>query len=233
MYFLNLLDEELDENKLIKLFSNIYDNRICPEFSDDEIQNFNNYVKKKDINSIATMFEVKKNLSDEVFKNIIYSKTDSFWEFVMDDCYDLWDSKMNRNNFLDNLSDYEKLSVQFGNFNDQVQNGGLIQWDQNGYSDDIDDLISFLKTSDYSDKDKFIYILNYFSYIKKEVNKLDKYNDWYNEDYNTRMETLDHCDKEYCKIQGSWKEYFENYLIDNIPLKYVDKIYELDKNINY
>jgi hypothetical protein len=38
-----------------------------------------------------------------------------------------------------------KAAVQLGNMNYQVENGGWSQWDMNGYSEDIDDLIEYCK----------------------------------------------------------------------------------------
>lgn len=179
------------------------------------------------------MFREKENICNEVFKDIIHSKTDSFWQFIMDNSYKLWDSEMSRADFLNTLSDYEKLAVQFGNFNYQVENGGLIQWLENRYSDDFEDLYEFLRESDYIDKQEFLNILDYFLYVKAEIDNLDTYDDWYDKDYYSRIKTLEDFDSKYYEIQDSWKEYFEDYLIQNIPNEYVDKIYELDKNISY
>ena len=62
--------------------------------------------------------------------------------------------------------------------------------------------------------------------------ELDPNNDWYNEDCQTRLETLKYYDKDYYSIQDDWNNYFENYLITNIPDEYVQMIYQLERNIN-
>ena len=35
-------------------------------------------------------------------------------------------------------------------------------------------------------------------------------------------------DKEYYNFQNSWKEFFQNYLIENIPEKYMNLISNID-----
>lgn len=227
------MDEELDENKLIKLFSNIYDCKVSPEFSDEEIKNFNNYVKNMDINSIVSMFREKKDLSNEVFKDIIYSKADSLWQLIVDNSYSLYTPDMLREDFLNNLSDYEKLAVQFGDFDYQVENGGIVQWYEDDYGDDVWNLMKFLNHSDYSHKDSFMEILEQLAHVKGAIDELNIYNEWFSKDYDTRIKALDGYDKVYSNIKDSWKKYFEDYLIQNIPNEYIDKIYELDKNKSY
>lgn len=227
------MDEELNEVKLTKLFSNVYDSKVYPEFSTEEINSFNHFVKEKDVKSIVTLFETKANISNDVFKDFIYSKMDSFWEFVVDNSCESLDSEINRSIFLDSLDNYEKLANQFFDFDCQVKNGGLRQWDKNNYSNDIGDLQEFLKNSDYKFKKDFLSLLDGFLDVKDSIDKLDPNDEWYIEDKNIRIDTLKNFDERYFNIRKSWKEYFENYLIDNIPLKYVNKIYELDKNISY
>lgn len=227
------MDEDLDVSKLTKLYSKIHNPKVDVEFSNDEVQEFNNYVHNKDISSIVKLFESKENIGWEVLKDIVNEKTEGLWQFVMDHAYDKWkSSEMSREDFLNQLTDYERLAVMFGNFNYQVENGGLYQWHDNDYSEDLGSLYDFLDNCDYDKKDKFMQVLDDFSYVKTAIEELDPNNDWYNDDCQTRLETLKYYDKDYYSIQDDWKDYFENYLITNIPDEYVQMIYQLERNIN-
>ena len=139
---------------------------------------------------------------------------------------------MSQEDFYRQLTDYERLAVMFGNFNYQVGNGGLYQWHDNGYSEDLGSLYDFLDNCDYEKKDKFMQVLDDFSYVKTAIEELDRDNDWYNDDCQTRLDTLKYYDKDYYSIQDDWKNYFENYLITNIPDEYIQMIYQLERNIN-
>ena len=232
MEYLNLMNEDLDITKLAKLYTHLYNPKIDVEFTDVEVQKFNECVRKKDIASIENLFEIKSTLNKEVLKDIINGKTDDLWQFIMDHAYDKWkDNNMSREEFLNQLTDYEKIAVKFGNFNYQVENGGLFQWDDNGYSDDLDSLYDFINDSSYSKKDKFLEILDNFSNVKSAIEELDDYSDWYEEDRATRLNSLNYCDKDYYNIKDSWIAYFNDYLINNIPDDYVKEILSISEDI--
>ena len=69
---------------------------------------------------------------------------------LMDEVYKKWQTKecesMNR---LEVIKKYftplHKMAVQLGNMNYQVNNGGWSQWQFNGYDEDLDDLIEYVK----------------------------------------------------------------------------------------
>ncbi len=226
------MEESLDVVKLTKLFSYGYDSKIDVEFTDDEVNDFNTYIKNNDISSIAHFFEVKSSMCYEVFKDVVHSKVDSFWQYIMDSAYDKWNhDNMNREDFLEQLTDYEKIAVIFGNFNYQVENGGLSQWYFNNYSDDLNSLREFLKNSDFKKRNEFLSILDNFSNIKDDIEKLDRLDDWYREDYKTRISALCNYDLLYSRIEKEWKEYFENYLISNMPDEYKQRIIDYEKDI--
>ena len=168
----------------------------------------------------------------EFFKDIIHSKVDSFLQFVMDESYKKWEDGLDREDFLNKLTDYEKIAVMFGNFNYQVENGGLCQWYNNNYSEDLGSLYNFLEDCDYSQKYRFIQILDDFSYVRIAIKELERDNDWYDKDCQTRLQSLKYYDKEYYAIQEDWKNYFENYLIDNIPYEYKVAILNYQNNMN-
>lgn len=70
----------------------------------------------------------------------------------MTNAYDNWEKNTSREEFLFNLTSYEKLAVIFGNFNYQVQNGVFYQWVFNNYDSDIDDLEEFIETCEFDKK---------------------------------------------------------------------------------
>lgn len=205
------------------------------EFTNEDIMLVNEFITDNDSLSMIDYLKDKKKIINDVVKNDVLKDIDSLWSFIMDQSYDIWkNNSMSRDEFLFKLSDYEKLAVKFGNFNYQVENGGLMQWDCNGYSEDLEDLQEFLTKSDYSRKDRFLGILDAFSNVKDAINKLDKYDDWYDEDMNTRWNSLETFDKDYYSFKDNWIEYFEDYLFKNMPDEYLAKIkeYNLSK-INF
>lgn len=70
----------------------------------------------------------------------------------MTNAYDNWEKNTSREEFLFDLTAYEKLAVIFGNFNYQVQNGVFYQWVFNNYDSDIDDLEEFIETCEFDKK---------------------------------------------------------------------------------
>lgn len=67
---------------------------------------------------------------------------------LMDEAYAFWqqNKKMPRSEFLDRISAIQKIAVLLGNLNYQVCNGGFMQWIDNGYCLDIDELIDVVDT---------------------------------------------------------------------------------------
>lgn len=53
----------------------------------------------------------------------------------MDEAYKKFKGNMSYNDFIDNLTEKEKLAVLTGNLNYQVGNGGFNQWHLNEYSE--------------------------------------------------------------------------------------------------
>lgn len=161
-------------------------------------------------------------------------KIEDLWLFIMDNAYDIWKNNnlMSREEFLNILTPYEQLAVKFGNFNYQVENGGLMQWDMNDYSEDLDYLLDFITNCDYHNKGKFLEILETSANVKEAINNLNKYDDWYDEDLNTRWKSLDVFDKEYYFFKDDWKNYFEEYLFCNMPNEYVEKIKEYNQKVD-
>ena len=223
-------NENLDISGLTMLYNKIYKPKLDVEFTDNEVNEFNKLIHEKDISAIMDFFKTKEMISKENAKRTLNENTYDIWRFVMDCAYDKWeDSNISREEFLDQLTEYEKDAVIFGNFNYQVENGGLTQWYCNDFGDDSKNLYDFLSKSDFIYKENFIEILEAFDYVIDEINKLDKYSDWYEQDFQTRLDYLNMYDDKYNKISNAWRNYFEDYLIDNMPDEYIDKI----KNFNF
>ncbi|MCL2816417.1 MAG: antirestriction protein ArdA, partial [Oscillospiraceae bacterium] len=76
---------------------------------------------------------------------------------LMDEVYDEWNKEENKGkgkwDILDGFSEAHKIAVTFGNFNYQVENGGIDQWIYNGYfHDDAEKLTEFLETGAETDE---------------------------------------------------------------------------------
>lgn len=224
--YMNIINEPFDERKIKRLWSKA--NEIIDKivFTENEIIEFNEYVKDNDIASIMDFLEDKEK---QASLEIIYSKVENLWDFILDKIHNirLDNINLNRKEFLEKLSEYEKLAVKFGDFNYQVENGGLIQWDENNYSNDLEDLIEFLNKSSYQYKEKFLEVLSDFKYIKNAINNLNTADDFYEVDKESRLNFLYEYDEKYLNIRESWRKYFENYLVKNIPNEYLNELKEI------
>ena len=149
----------------------------------------------------------------------------------MNSAYVKWANNLSRDEFINLLSDYEKIAVQFGNFNYQVQNGGFSQWVFNNYDSDIDALEDFINNCDFDKKDIFIQMFENYRNIKENIEKLDSYNDFYEEDLETREKHYSDYDSQYYEINDKWAEYFQNYLLDNLTEEYIEKIINYNVSI--
>ena len=54
------MEESLDIVKLTKLFNNMYSSKVDVEFSDDEVKDFNEYIRNNNVDSIVQFFEFKE-----------------------------------------------------------------------------------------------------------------------------------------------------------------------------
>ncbi len=76
---------------------------------------------------------------------------------LMDEVYGEWQKEGNQNkgkwDILDGFSEAHQIAVVFGNFNYQVENGGISQWIYNGYfHDDAEKFTEFLEAGAVSDE---------------------------------------------------------------------------------
>lgn len=91
---------------------------------------------------------------------------------LMDEVYIEWQKEENQNkrkwDILDGFSESHQIAVIFGNFNRQVENGGIEQWIYNGYfHDDSEKLSEYLAIGAYTD-DRCQVILD-------RINRLDQH----------------------------------------------------------
>lgn len=199
------------------------------EFTDFDIEAVNNYIKDNNYQSFFSLMEEKKEMLKDVVCNMVYSNVESLSQYITDSVYDNWDnSVISREDFIKQLSNYEKIAVMFSNFNYQFEDGGLYQWYDNGYYNDLVFLISFLEKSNYSRKNEFSEILEYIDHIHDSIENLDSYDDWYEEDVQTRLDSFKYLDNDYDRLRESWSDYLEGYLYDNLPKEYLDKIMKLE-----
>ncbi len=210
---------------LYKLYDYLIpNNKLGVEFSDEEVKKINNYIIKIDTDSLIKELNNKYRISKVVDRDYIHDKVDNVWQFVMDRAYEKFDDGISREEFINRLSEYEKVAVIFGNFNYQVENGGLLQWADNGYKNDLNYLEKFVDNSDFVYKMDFQNIFGGIRYIDESIKMLNDYDEWYEQDKQTRIDSLKDYDKLYNKISENWKNYLEDYLIDNMPDEYMDLI---------
>ena len=86
---------------------------------------------------------------------------------LMDSAYAKYTSELSSEAWMKLLTPSEKKAVVLGNFNYQVENGGVIQWIDNGYCMDIVDLISVLKEMNTENSKKVV------KFLKKVLPKID------------------------------------------------------------
>lgn len=207
-----------------KLCDDLFRIDIKIEFLEDEIKLANEFIVDNDYHSFINLIENKKIIANEVNKDIILGNVENLWKFITDQVYNLWDSNLEYSEFLEKLSPYEKIALQFSNFDWQIENNGIYGWYINKYNVDFNNLINFLEKSNFSRKEQFLNIMENFKYVQEQIKNLDQSNDFYERDCNTRYEYLKGCEKDYNSLRDSWINYFQNYLFDNLPKEYLHKI---------
>ena len=161
---------------------------------------------------------------------VVYNRVSNLWDFVFKRSYEAFDNNISREEFLAKLTDCEKIAVQFQDFERQILDGGLIQWHKNGYSSDFDNMYKFLENCDFKKKQVFMDVLITIHQVIENIESLDSNDNFYNSDYKARLNALNDCGYNYFQIRKSWRNYFEKYLIDNMPIEYSDL--PEDKSLN-
>jgi len=92
---------------------------------------------------------MKRYHSFKKFSNYIkILSSNDIHQVLMDEAYDEWQKNRDRwsySDFINNLDDLHRKAVLIGNLNYQVENGGFKQWDFNGYSEFIDEVLDIIK----------------------------------------------------------------------------------------
>ena len=105
---------------------------------------------------------------------------------LMDEMYDKWQKSDNKSKWevLGDFSEAHQIAVTFGNFNYQVENGGIEQWIYNGYfQDDAGKFIEFLEIGAETD-DRCKTILDRVSMLNQYAHETgcDRYGNFYDPD---------------------------------------------------
>lgn len=121
--------------------------------------------------------------------------TKNIHQYLMDKAHDLWEKHRDwtYRDFVSHLSPLRKDAVLIGNFNYQIENGGFLQWDWNGYSEYSGDIFRILdEFSAYSPEaaklaNEVSSLINKFLHLKDEYScrgefywDLYEINDWEN-----------------------------------------------------
>ena len=99
------MDEKLNIEKITKLFSKLYNPKIDVEFTDDEIDKINSAIHNNDASSVVHVFESKAYMQQDVLKEMINSKVEDLWQFIMTLSYEKWEQGMSRSQYLEHLTE--------------------------------------------------------------------------------------------------------------------------------
>jgi len=161
-------------------------------------------------------------------------------QILMDEVYDLWRAEptKKRLNIAESLSPLHKIAVQLGNLNYQVENGGFMQWIDNGYcEEDLYDLIDICNKAIELKINNFSMLLNLLNKVKElpeEKTEIEEYNcshchgmgyeEYEDEDDNGNIEIVkEDCD--YCGGDGTITEEYDNREFIYDECNKLDKIY--------
>ena len=173
-------------------------------------------------------------------------ENNSIAQKLMDEVYDKWNTEECRAmNKLDVISHHftplHRAAVQFGNMNYQVNNGGFTQWHDNGYSEDLEDLIEYAKKGTAQGIKHIDALLQ----ILIDIEALGEHNDYDDVeecictecsghgtimDYNDNDEEVEiECPE--CCGEGAWEEKIDGKQEYGILLReFNDKYYEFNED---
>ena len=136
------------------------------------------------------------------------------WQALMDDAYDRWQriNAENPNNpwtfedMLDNCSELERHAVALGKLNQQVENGGFIQWVDNGYGPDtIDTLCDILPKMGPVSRKVLDMCVKFGDWDETELDEGDYELERWNE-------IDDRCSRNFYDLQDEWHEEVYTFL---------------------
>ena len=167
-------------------------------------------------------------------EDYIYSKVDSLLEFVFDYANEHYNSS-SRDEFLEQLSDYEFTAVILYDFDYYLKDGRIIDLYKTFEDSELSYVKVFIKDNcrDYEYKEDLLNIIDSIENVKKSINNLDSFDNWYEADCETRLYSLEDNNYDYCQDRDLFLEYVEKYLVKNIPDEYLTLIKNIDiPNIN-
>lgn len=231
MRFLKSSNKKFDINSLEKFADDITAYPYGLNFTNDELLAINKLIENEDSVGIYKFLENKKIITDKAVKDNILGSIDNLLTFIVKNAYKLDSINNTRDEFLNKLSDYEKLAVQLYDFDKEIINGGFYKWYKNDYYKDFDNLYKFVKSCTFEFKDSLINMCNTFSNVISSFEKLDLNDEWYLDDFKSRLKSLENADMDYRKIRDKFMDYLETYFYENMPNSYLEKIKEYNFNI--
>ena len=231
MRFLKSSNKKFDINSLEKFADDITAYPYGLNFTNDELLAINKLIENEDSVGIYKFLENKKIITDKAVKDNILGSIDNLLTFIVKNAYKLDSINNTRDEFLNKLSDYEKLAVQLYDFDKEIINGGFYKWYKNDYYKDFDNLYKFVKSCTFEFKDSLINMCSTFSNVISSFEKLDLNDEWYLDDFKSRLKSLENADMDYRKIRDKFMDYLETYFYENMPNSYLEKIKEYNFNI--
>ena len=186
----------------------------------------NKLIESGDSDEIYKFLENKKAITDKAVKDNVLGNIDNLLDFIVRNASKIDNASMTRNEFLNKLSDYEKLAVQLSDFYKQIISGGFYTWYKNNYYKDFDPLYKFVKSCTFEFKDSLINMFNIFSNTISSFEKLDLNDEWNLENFKSRLKSLENADMDYRKIRDKFMNCLETYLYDNMSNEYLEKVKE-------
>jgi len=137
--------------------------------------------------------------------------TDNF-QRLMDQAYDRYQANpgMTREQFVLQLSPAEAVAVHCGNMNYQVQNGGWMQWMDNGYM--TEESIRTISTT-LRQMDKWEVAKSVSSVFERAVEAMTRVAS--DEDYDELSDVLSPLDIEYYTLDQAFVKAVEEFLVEN------------------
>ena len=236
--FLHTTSKEISTSEILKLINRLYtdidiknvENNIINDF---DLDSFNRYIKNNESNHFLDLLN---DIYDRLFcvdKEYIREKWDNFLTYIVNNIQEEKDQEnLSRTSLLESVTSYEKIALIVSSFNYNMEYSGLQRWYDNGYIDELEDFKEFLNKSNFKDKNILLNMLDCVELVDNAILDLDSSNFWYDEDVKTRYDYLNGFEREYDRIKDDWKNYFEDYLIDNLPYKYIKKINEIKEMDN-
>lgn len=226
MHFLKSSNKKFDINSLEKFADDITAYPYGLNFTSDELITINKLIENGDSDEISKFLENKIAITDKAVKDNVLGNIDNLLDFIVRNASKMDNASMTRNEFLSKLPDYEKLAVQLYDFDKEIINGGFYKWYKNDYYKDFDNLYKFVKSCTFEFKDSLINMFNTFSNAISSFEKLDLNDEWYLEDFKSRLKSLENADMDYRKIRDKFMNYLETYLYDNMSNEYLEMVKE-------